>query len=81
MQHYGAILNMELVVVSVISVCKIQQNTTTAAKKEPKLDNTRSTLRCVLQLYVNGDRVTIHRAEELELQRDRETRTEKMVYE
>lgn len=24
-QHYGVILNMELVVVSVISVCKIQQ--------------------------------------------------------
>lgn len=28
MQHYGAILNMELVVVSVISVCKIQKTTT-----------------------------------------------------
>lgn len=25
MQHHGAILNMELVVVSVISVCKIKQ--------------------------------------------------------
>lgn len=63
---------MELVVVSVISVCKIQQISTNGEKNNQNSNNTRITLqRCVvyiLQLYanVNGDRVTIHRAKELD---------------
>lgn len=57
MQHCGAILNMELVVVSVISVCKIQQQ----QQQQWNRPNEHRVYYGVLQLYVNGDRVTIHR--------------------